>query len=146
MFFTNYSAQTLFDSLFLFLYNTLYSAFPVLVYSTLEQDLPQRTLLNRPTLYAQNTRNSRMSRRSVAIWLAEGVWHSCVSFFMWYFLCQETTTTDKDIFFLQTAVSQTCVIIVNLKVRHRFLSLFLYFLLHLFFLVCCRPVINRHAS
>jgi magnesium-transporting ATPase (P-type) len=116
MFFTNYSAQTLFDSLFLFLFNTLYSSIPILIYSMLEQDLPQRTLLTRPALYASNARNSRMSRRAVATWLVEAVWHSFVSFFMWYFLFQETTTTDWDIFFLQTAVSQTCVIIVNLKV------------------------------
>jgi magnesium-transporting ATPase (P-type) len=127
MFFTNYSAQTLFDSLFLFLFNTIYSAVPILIYGMLEQNLPARTLLNYPTLYRQNGHNSRMSRHAVALWLVEGVWHAFVSFFMWYFLCQETTTTDRDIFFLQTAVSQTSVIIVNLKV--------FYFSLPLIFIV-----------
>jgi magnesium-transporting ATPase (P-type) len=116
MFFTNYSAQTLFDSLFLFLFNTLYSAVPILVYGMLEQNRPARALLNTPRLYAQNARNCRMSRRAVSLWLAEGVWHAFVSFFMWYLLWQRVTTTDRDIYVFQTAVSQTCVIIVNLKV------------------------------
>jgi magnesium-transporting ATPase (P-type) len=116
MFFTNYSAQTLFDSLFLFLFNTLYSAVPILVYGMLEQNKPARALLNTPRLYAQNARNCRMSRRVVSLWLVEGVWHAFVSFFMWYLLWQRVTTTDRDIYVFQTAVSQTCVIIVNLKV------------------------------
>ena len=127
MFFTNYSAQTLFDSLFLFLFNTLYSAVPILVYGMLEQNRPARALLNTPRLYAQNARNCRMSRRAVSLWLVEGVWHAFVSFFMWYLLWQQVTTTDRDIYVFQTAVSQTCVIIVNLKVHKKEKKIFLIF-------------------
>ena len=50
-FFSNWSAQTLYEVMFLFLYNTVYTSVPVMIYAVTEQNLPPGKLLSHPTLY-----------------------------------------------------------------------------------------------
>lgn len=99
MFFSNYSANTLFDSIFLVLYNTLYTRYsskhycdvlycvlcslPVMVYAILEQNQPGPRLASQPALYRQNRGNSLMSRRQLLRWTGLGLWHATVCFFVW---------------------------------------------------------------
>ena len=53
MFFSNYNAQTLFESAFLVLYNTLYTSVPVMIYAVLDQNLPETTLMSNPSYINQ---------------------------------------------------------------------------------------------
>ena len=113
MFYTNYSAQTLFESTFLVLYNTIYTSVPVMIYAVLEQNIPEKTLMSNPRLYKQNRGNALMSRHYLVKWILLGIWHSLVSFFMWIFLYDKLQESDRDFRSLQTVVAQTVVFIVN---------------------------------
>lgn len=50
--FSNWSGQTLYDSMFLFMYNTIYACIPIVIFGLSEQDYPKEVLLSDPTLYA----------------------------------------------------------------------------------------------
>jgi len=116
MFYTNYSAQTLFESTFLVLYNTIYTAVPCMIYAILEQNIPETTLMANPRLYRNNCHNTLMSRYYLVKWILLGIWHSLVSFFMSIFLYENLQSSDRDIKSLQTIVAQSVVFIVNFKV------------------------------
>ncbi len=49
--FSNWSGESLFDSFFLFLFNTLYTCIPVVAYALFEQNHSQKELLYDPKLY-----------------------------------------------------------------------------------------------
>ncbi len=49
--FSNWSAQSLFDSFFLFLFNTIYTSLPIIVYGLFEQNFSETELLQDPKLY-----------------------------------------------------------------------------------------------
>ncbi len=49
--FSNWSGESLFDSFFLFLFNTVYTALPVLIYALFEQNYSEEELLCDPKLY-----------------------------------------------------------------------------------------------
>ena len=116
MFYTNYSAQTLFESTFLVLYNTIYTSVPVMIYAVLEQNIPEETLMSDPRIYRKNRGNALMSKPHLVKWILLGLWHSLVSFFMWIFLYERIPTPNRDFLSLQTVVAQTVVFIVNFKV------------------------------
>ena len=71
--FSNYSAQTLVESTFLVLNNTLYTSVPVMIYDVLEQNLPETTLMSNPKLYRKNRGNALMSRSYLAQWTLLGL-------------------------------------------------------------------------
>lgn len=52
---SDWSGQTLYESMFLFLFNTIYSLLPVLVYGLMEQDKSDVDLLLNPRLYKVTT-------------------------------------------------------------------------------------------
>jgi len=116
MFYSNFSAQTLFESTFLVLYNTIYTSIPVMVYAILERPVTAEKLLANPTLYRNNRGNSLMTRGHLVKWLGLGLWHSLCSFFLWIWLYQAVEDENADLFCLQTSVSQVIVFIVNFKV------------------------------
>ena len=86
MFFSNYSASTLFESYFLVMYNTLYTFLPVMVHSILEQPLPPATLAAEPRLYSRNRHNALMSHWCLLRWTGLAVWHSIATYFVCYFV------------------------------------------------------------
>ena len=112
MFFSNYSANTIFDSFFLVMYNTLYSSVPVLVFAILEKNIPADQLLKDPKLYKKNRKNSLMSHQQLLKWSGLAVWHSLATFFTLYFVFSQS---DTDFWTLQTAMAQAVVLVVNLK-------------------------------
>ena len=80
-FYSNYSANTMFSSSFLFWYNTIYAFIPVYIYALYEQRFPAKTLLKWPELYRMNRDKDRHLKRSFAPWLLLGIWHAIVIFF-----------------------------------------------------------------
>ena len=112
MFFSNYSGNTLFESYFLVMYNSLYTSVPVMVYAILEQNFPAEKLMANPKLYKNNRNNSLMAQNYLIKWTGLGLWHSIVTFFVCYFLYNSSET---DWLTLQTAVAQSITIVVNVK-------------------------------
>ena len=87
-----------------------------MIYAVLEQNLPETTLMSNPKLYRKNRGNAQMSRSYLAQWTLLVLWHSLVSFFMWFFLYKGLHEENRDFQTLQTFVAQTIVFIVNFKV------------------------------
>jgi phospholipid-translocating ATPase len=74
--YSNFSGCSLFENIFLFLYNTIYTSVPVVIYGLSEQTFPEETLLKNPELYRLNRANHEMKWYRLLIWLLSGLWHS----------------------------------------------------------------------
>ncbi|XP_024937348.1 probable phospholipid-transporting ATPase IF isoform X3 [Cephus cinctus] len=85
---SKFSTQSLFDSIFLMCYNTIFTCVPVLLYGLFEQDYSADKLLKYPQLYKINSKNYLLSTKQFAIWSFIAVWHTCASYFIpfsfWY--------------------------------------------------------------
>ncbi|XP_060071091.1 phospholipid-transporting ATPase IF-like [Ylistrum balloti] len=85
-FFSGFSQQTIYDVMFLAMYNITFTSLPIFIYSLFEQTLSQKELLQNPRLYKKNARNAALSFKSFVKWNFLGLWHSAVFFFGVYFL------------------------------------------------------------
>jgi phospholipid-translocating ATPase len=74
--YSNFSGTSLFESIFLFLFNTIYTSVPVVVYGLSEQTFPEKTLLDNPELYRLNRGNHEMKWYRILMWLLTGFWHA----------------------------------------------------------------------
>jgi len=74
--FSNFSGISLFESMFLFLYNTIYTAVPIVVYGVAEQTYTGTVLTNNPELYTLNRGNREMCWITIAVQFLIGLWHS----------------------------------------------------------------------
>ena len=52
-----FSQLTLYDGAYLTMYNTLFTAFPILFFSILDQDLPAESIIRKPFIYKDIARN-----------------------------------------------------------------------------------------
>ncbi|XP_075222064.1 phospholipid-transporting ATPase IF-like [Lycorma delicatula] len=107
------SPQVLYCALFLLLYNTLFTAIPIVLYGLIEQDFSARTLISYPVLYKYHKNNKLMSFQNFMLWMLFGAWHSIVIYFVPYFTV--FNDSDIDLNTLGTAVLHFAIIIVNLK-------------------------------
>ena len=114
---SNWSGQTLFESMFLFLFNTIYTLIPVLIFGLFEQDRPDHELLRRPELYRIHRGNTLMKWTQLMKWMVLGLWHSLVSYYGWFMFWNSTySEIGDDINCLGALVAFTSVIILNLKI------------------------------
>ena len=68
-FYSNWSAMTLYETLFLNLYNNVFTLVPVLVYGITERSVSAKRLLNNPALYKRNAGNRPMAWHQLLRWL-----------------------------------------------------------------------------
>uniref|UniRef100_A0A3B5B8H8 Phospholipid-transporting ATPase n=1 Tax=Stegastes partitus TaxID=144197 RepID=A0A3B5B8H8_9TELE len=91
-FFCLFSQQTLYDSVYLTLYNICFTSLPILVYSLFEQLVHPHILQNKPGLYRDISKNSMLSFRTFLYWTLLGFCHAFIFFFGSYILMGEDTT------------------------------------------------------
>ncbi|XP_055342476.1 phospholipid-transporting ATPase IF-like [Paramacrobiotus metropolitanus] len=120
-FFSAFSAQTVFDGVYLTFYNIIFTSAPILAFGLFEQDVPSPLLQAQPHLYSLNRRNARLSVREFATWNLLGVWHAVVFFFGFYCLVSPNGVLDRsgqnyDMWTFGTAVFTTIILVVNLKI------------------------------
>ncbi|XP_015782217.1 probable phospholipid-transporting ATPase IF isoform X1 [Tetranychus urticae] len=75
-----FSAQTIFHGILLMLFNMMFTAFPVLIYSIIEKNIPESLLEKEPRFYWLNHRNHNMNSRKYLTWLAFGIFHGSICF------------------------------------------------------------------
>jgi len=80
-FFCGYSAMPIYAGVFLTCYNIFFTSLPILLYGVFEQTLKPQTLMDKPELYRDIAKNSKMSWRQFFYWSISGIWHSLVVFF-----------------------------------------------------------------
>ncbi|KAF4521584.1 hypothetical protein B566_EDAN001304 [Ephemera danica] len=76
-----FSTQALYTEVFMICFNLLYASIPPLAYSFLEQDLPDKKLLENPQEYKKLSRNSMLTWPLFFAWFFSGVWHAVVIFY-----------------------------------------------------------------
>ncbi|XP_035775367.1 probable phospholipid-transporting ATPase IF isoform X1 [Anopheles albimanus] len=83
-----FSTQSVFDSVFLTLYNVVYTAVPVLITAISEQPYPASTLMQRPELYQKVAGSKQYGWKAFLGWTLEGIYHFLVVFYfnyaIWY--------------------------------------------------------------
>ncbi|KAJ0400447.1 hypothetical protein ATCC90586_003536 [Pythium insidiosum] len=78
MIFTGFSGQKFFLEWGLQGYNLLFTALPIVLVSTFEQDVPARYAQNYPVLYRVGQENSHFNTKIVWAWISSCVWESIV--------------------------------------------------------------------
>ena len=117
-FYSNFSMEPLYDSLFLVLANTFYTSVPVVVYGLTEQKYSEKTLLLKPELYKKNNRNALMSSGYFFKWFFLGLWHGTCSFFIWVLVWRAVEMISPYGFSrtsLGAVVAAGAISVVNLK-------------------------------
>ena len=117
--YSNFSGSSMYDSLFLLMFNTLYCLVPVIIYGLSEQNYPDDVLLFHPELYKNNRHNCLMGASCFVKWFLLGVWHSICIFFTWHFMwpiCESIEPFGHGLPSLGVMVAGTAVTVVNLKI------------------------------
>ncbi|XP_061590381.1 phospholipid-transporting ATPase ID-like isoform X2 [Cololabis saira] len=114
-FFCGFSAQTVYDEWFITLYNTVYTALPVLGLSVFDQDVNDRWSLRYPQLYRPGQLNKYFSKKAFARAIMNSCFSSLVLFFIPWAAMHDTVRDDgKDIVDYQSfaLLAQTCLLVV----------------------------------
>lgn len=80
-FFSGFSAQTVYESLYLVLYNITLTSLPIFIYGLLEKHVSTTMLLREPKLYKTINQNKSLSWNNFLKWNFFGFWHSLVAIF-----------------------------------------------------------------
>ena len=119
-FYSNYSAQTMYSSNFLLLFNTIYTLVPVVVYGLFEQPYSDNVLMKMPELYRLSRQKDRNLMRSFAPWVLLGIWHATVIFFACVLYAEynesQVSGDNMDMRYLGDVLGGATVMIVNLKI------------------------------
>ncbi|VDO00787.1 unnamed protein product [Rodentolepis nana] len=88
-FYSQFSTQTVFSSIYLLCYNVIMTSSPIVVYGIMEMRYPETVLLSTPMIYKAISRNAFLSWKNFALWNTFGLWHSIVLFYGCYILASE---------------------------------------------------------
>ncbi|XP_064118289.1 phospholipid-transporting ATPase ID-like [Macrobrachium nipponense] len=81
-FFVAFSAQTLFDPMFISVYNLFYTSMPVLALGIFEQDVNAKNSIKFPRLYTPGLQNALFNKREFFRSALHGFLTSCILFFI----------------------------------------------------------------
>uniref|UniRef100_A0A3Q1HKG3 Phospholipid-transporting ATPase n=1 Tax=Anabas testudineus TaxID=64144 RepID=A0A3Q1HKG3_ANATE len=115
-FFCGFSAQTVYDELFITLYNLMYTALPVLGMSLFDQDVNAEWSFQHPQLYIPGQLNLYFNKKAFFKCALHSCYSSMVLFFIPYAAMQDTVRDDgKDVADYQSfaLLTQTCLHVVS---------------------------------
>lgn len=115
-----FSNQSIYDSFYLTLYNTLYTAFPVLLLSLTEKVYSEEKLMRNPELYKKISRNQLLAWKYFFLWIIYSLFHSFITYLFSSiafssYLSMINSGKSVGIHSFGTALIQNAVIVVNLK-------------------------------
>ncbi|KAJ7420897.1 putative phospholipid-transporting ATPase IF [Pitangus sulphuratus] len=84
--------KTLYDSVYLTLYNICFTSLPVLIYSLFEQHVHPHVLQSKPVLYRDISKNAHLGFKPFLYWTVLGFFHAFVFFYGSYLLMGEDTS------------------------------------------------------
>ncbi|POI35976.1 hypothetical protein CIB84_000273 [Bambusicola thoracicus] len=84
--------KTLYDSVYLTLYNICFTSLPVLIYSLFEQHVHPHVLQSKPVLYRDISKNALLGYKPFLYWTILGFLHAFVFFYGSYLLMGEDTS------------------------------------------------------
>ncbi|KAJ5077251.1 putative phospholipid-transporting atpase [Anaeramoeba ignava] len=118
--FAAWSAQTLFDSFLISIFNVVFSSLPIVVISVLDQDVSQDAELRYPQLYSDRSRNFLFSFTRFWVWLFQGIYQGAIMFFIPYFIWKfEPLSSNGQVlgmWGMSTTIYTSLIITINLKI------------------------------
>lgn len=116
-----YSSQSIYDSLFLTLYNVMYSAMPILILSLTEKIYSEEKLLNDPSLYKTITNNEALKWKYFISWILLATYHGIILYYFSYAIWNSNPTImssayNANLSCMGTFLIHNVVIVVNLKI------------------------------
>ncbi|XP_044317095.1 phospholipid-transporting ATPase IF isoform X2 [Drosophila rhopaloa] len=85
-FHTLFSSSSVYDSLFLTLYNVIYTALPILFIAISEKPYTEEKLMRTPQLYKKNTDNKQLHWPYFLMWVLFAVYHAVIIFYFGFCL------------------------------------------------------------
>jgi phospholipid-transporting ATPase len=118
---SGFSGQKLYNDVMYQSYNVFHTALPIMFFAVLDQDVSKRHSLAYPQLYSAGHQKTYMNPKVSAGWLASGVWHSLVVFFVPYYTMSNGNITHSDgkandIWLVGTVVFLLVCLVVNFQV------------------------------
>lgn len=115
-----FSSETLYDSLFLTMYNVLYTSLPVLFISLTEKAYTEQRLMSHPPLYTENAGNKRLYWKNFIGWMSLGLYHATVIYMSGYIVWSTNaailpTPFTVNFYCFGTFMIHNVVVVVNLK-------------------------------
>ncbi|XP_046677683.1 phospholipid-transporting ATPase ID isoform X2 [Homalodisca vitripennis] len=119
-FFCGYSAQTVFDPMFISVYNLFYTAAPVLALGVFDQDVDDKHSLQYPQLYTPGHMNLFFNKREFLLSAVYGFYTSAVLFLLPYGIYHEAISSKgyvvSDYILLSNVVATILIIVVTVQV------------------------------
>ncbi|KAJ6232716.1 putative phospholipid-transporting atpase [Anaeramoeba flamelloides] len=117
--YSSWSAQTLFPALLISVFNVFFTSLPILVMGIFDQDVSSKSEWIHPQLYSTDNRKGEFTLKRFWIWLIEGLYHSCVMFYIPFFIYRITPTRldgiDDGFWVFSIIIYTSVVFVVNLK-------------------------------
>ncbi|XP_048480436.1 phospholipid-transporting ATPase IF isoform X1 [Plutella xylostella] len=114
-----FSTQSIFDSMYLTLYNLVFSSVPCLILSVTEQRWPPELLMKKPAYYKTVTKNQLMTWRYFGIWCGTATYHSLIiyvfSLLAFKHLVVSTDGKTIDLWCYGAVLFHYLLLVVNLK-------------------------------
>lgn len=115
-----FSTQSVYDSLFLTLYNVLYTSVPVLLLSLTEKLHAEPFLMHQPSVYLENAGNRRLQWKYFIGWMSLAVYHSAAIYLVAFAAWSTNAAILPDPFTVNfycfgTFLMHNVVVLVNLK-------------------------------
>ncbi|XP_017055725.1 phospholipid-transporting ATPase IF isoform X2 [Drosophila ficusphila] len=119
-FHTLFSSSSVYDSLFLTLYNVIYTSLPILFIAISEKPYTEEKLMRTPQLYKKNTDNKQLHWPYFLMWMLFAIYHSVIIFYFAFCLFTYNNVIlnyGQTVAFscFGTLLMWTVVIVVNLK-------------------------------
>ena len=117
--FNGFSGQSLFDRWTLAVYNILFTGIPIIAFGSFDKDVSDDVVYRFPSLYSQGQANEIFNARRFAGWIANGIYHSCLIFFIVY--CSEASGLlwsngwNGDLFSFGHTLYTSAMLVVSIK-------------------------------
>ncbi|XP_049311927.1 phospholipid-transporting ATPase IF isoform X1 [Bactrocera dorsalis] len=119
-FYALFSTQSVYDSLFLTLYNVIYTSLPILFISLTEKAYSEETLLKQPELYKKNINNKGLHWQYFIGWILFAVYHTLITYYFTYYVFATNNILlnvgqPAEFSCFGTLLIEIVVVVVNLK-------------------------------
>eukprot|EP00440_Ansanella_granifera_P053764 gb/GFBE01058283.1/.p1 GENE.gb/GFBE01058283.1/~~gb/GFBE01058283.1/.p1 ORF type:complete len:1130 (+),score=313.78 gb/GFBE01058283.1/:1-3390(+) len=118
---SGFSGQKLYNDILYQSYNVFFTFIPIMVFAILDQDVSKKASLKYPMLYTAGRDRIYMNFKVSLGWIASGVWHAAVVFFVPYMVMSNGNITHSDgkandIWMVGSVVFLLVCIVTNLTV------------------------------
>lgn len=115
-FYNGFSGQMMFFDFLFTLFNSLFTAIPILMLSTIDKEHSDETLLSKPSLYKTTSSNSNFSTPKFLGWLILGIWQSLMVFYFPFIVMRSSTSKSGDLWVLGTSAYSILVFSLTVQV------------------------------